>query len=599
MKKTKSIILLTVVLALFVLSFSVFASDNQEEGFSCQKDSFFPDQGNCGYEAAHYNLDLAWDEPTDILTGYVGIVVNSLWDTSEITFDFSSTYTVSSVKVDGMPVDFKSENDNLVVSGNFKQNKSYQIEINYSGHPQNGNFLMTDEQRAALAGKPFCNLAEPNAASNIFPCNNTTKDKASFSIKLTVPSKYIPASNGTLVEIIQADGTSLIPDDKTLADYKPTGDKVTWRYEEKEAMAPYLFVFCMDEFKASLHTEEDGLLETNFISKNIEDQKAAEQVIGLQEDIKKCFESATGTAYPFSAYGATLYGNVLGGALETQSRPVYDPSESAEFVFAHEIAHQWIGDQVSIADWSDLWIKEGWASYGQALWERCAGRPEGYTKTMEDFYTSLVNNGLSKYSATDLVNGMSGSMADQMKAASLTADQVVEGVNLLCGKGLDQTKLKADAESALVDGKADGMTLLNLVPKYCETIIYSTKKGNDFKRLLGMEVSDSNEEPKIHGPKQIGNTRPEMYNNGPYAGGAMVYYVLNQKLGDEKFTEAMQLVLKRYGGKTITTEEIISCFSEIAGEDLTDFIHPWLYYEPHVPDMPNGPTYAEARYPED
>jgi aminopeptidase N len=62
----------------------------------------------------------------------------------------------------------------------------------------------------------------------------------------------------------------------------------------------------------------------------------------------------------------------VGYALESQTKPVYDraPSEST---VSHELAHQWLGDSVSLASFPQMWLNEGFATYVQQLWTEHAG----------------------------------------------------------------------------------------------------------------------------------------------------------------------------------------------------------------------------------
>ena len=84
--------------------------------------------------------------------------------------------------------------------------------------------------------------------------------------------------------------------------------------------------------------------------------------------------------YPFVAYGATVDDDSVGYALETQTRSVF--SEVArESTVAHELAHQWMGNQVGPRRWSDIWLNEGWAEYAAWLWTEARGG----TTTQEAF----------------------------------------------------------------------------------------------------------------------------------------------------------------------------------------------------------------------
>jgi Peptidase family M1 domain len=62
----------------------------------------------------------------------------------------------------------------------------------------------------------------------------------------------------------------------------------------------------------------------------------------------------------------------VGYALETQTKPVFDSAPDEE-TLAHEIAHQWFGDAVTLTQWPDIWLHEGFATLSEWLWAEHAG----------------------------------------------------------------------------------------------------------------------------------------------------------------------------------------------------------------------------------
>ena len=117
--------------------------------------------------------------------------------------------------------------------------------------------------------------------------------------------------------------------------------------------------------------------------------KVIEGSLARQPEIIE-FLAGTFGRYPFSAAGGIVDDtHELHFALETQTRPIYSrefftDSFSGEGVVVHELAHQWFGDSVSVANWQHIWLNEGFATYAEWLWADHDGSFS--TQSSFDFY---------------------------------------------------------------------------------------------------------------------------------------------------------------------------------------------------------------------
>lgn len=322
-------------------------------------DPYFPKYGNGGYDARHYKLVVKYDPKSDELTGTATITAAAKEDLSSFNLDFVGL-SVDTVKVNGTNASDKREDAELVItpSEGIVKGTEFTVEIGYSGKPQSiqspdlgeGGFLHTDDGAIALG--------QPESASSWFPVNDHPSDKATYDVEATVPEGLSAISNG-------------VPGGST-----EDGGWATWKWSEKVPMASYLAFLVVGKFRVETG-EHKGKPVYTAVQSTLREGGPADQALSQTTEIADFLETQFGP-YPFEAYGGVVVDDErIRYALETQSRPVYggvffDQGPFTEVV-AHELAHQWFGDSVSIAQWRDIWLNEGFASYAEWLWTEKSG----------------------------------------------------------------------------------------------------------------------------------------------------------------------------------------------------------------------------------
>ena len=327
-------------------------------------DPFFPNAGNGGYDVAHYSLALDYTPTTNHLRGSAVITATATQNLSQFDLDLRG-FAVSSVLVDGAPAAFtRSGVQELVVtpSKGLRAGRSFTVTVDYSGTPQ----VVTDPDGSIEGWVPTDDgafvVGEPQGSPAWYPVNDNPRDKATFDFDVAVPEGLTVMANGVLVS------------------NKSNGGKTRWVWRETDPMAPYLATATLGRFDLTISKVGDI---PSYVA--VDPTLPAGNVFRKLPDIVQFYESIYGP-YPFNAVGSVADdAKNVGYSLETQTKPVYSYMPDEPTV-AHELSHMWFGDSVTLTQWPELWLHEGFATWSEWIWSEHNGR-----RSAQKYFDNLYN----------------------------------------------------------------------------------------------------------------------------------------------------------------------------------------------------------------
>ncbi|ALJ00368.1 M1 family aminopeptidase [Rufibacter tibetensis] len=311
------------------------------------------------YDLHWYKLDLNLERNSLNISGNVTLFASALVNTvSQFAFELHPNFTIQQVLLDGIPCTIRRNNSEVIAelpTAKRAQDKLL-VQVFYEGRAPSGGSAAIGNGFNTATAQPWgqqvtWSLSEPFAASEWFPVKQLLSDKAdSVTVWVTTDVSNKVGSNGLLQRITP------MPNQKH-------------RYEWKSnyPIAYYLISVAVGQyeeysFDVAMPGAPKPVLVQNYLYPGALATFKTE--IDRTGPFLQLFSELFGV-YPFhqEKYGHSMA--PIGGGMEHQTMTTQSTFEFT--LTAHELAHQWWGDEVTNADWSHIWLNEGFASYSELL----------------------------------------------------------------------------------------------------------------------------------------------------------------------------------------------------------------------------------------
>ncbi|WP_242920903.1 M1 family aminopeptidase [Pontibacter liquoris] len=313
------------------------------------------------YDVTFYKLDLQLERNSTFIAGTVTINAKAkAGGLSTFALELHPNFAIERVTAGTQVLEKVTRNGSEVTvafPAAVPANGAISVSITYSGNaPADASAAIGNGFNTAVeptwGNQITWSLSEPYAAYEWWPTKQVLSDKAdSVSVFVTTSADNKVGANGRLTRTVDL----------------PNGKK---RYEWKSRypIAYYLVSVAVSNYEEYVtYARPEGVSTpipiVNYVYRGgaLDKYKAEIDLTGpFIENYSELF-----THYPFAAekYGHSMA--PIGGGMEHQTMTTQSTFEFT--LTAHELAHQWFGDNVTCASWQDIWLNEGFASYGEYL----------------------------------------------------------------------------------------------------------------------------------------------------------------------------------------------------------------------------------------
>lgn len=304
-----------------------------------------------GFDITKYVISLSIDDQSHYVSGCIEAFVTAEDAISSIEYRLEGgSLAVTEVQVNNVLCSFTHQDGIISIPVSANPGDQFTTKVYYSGIP--GNSPAPYNIGLKFTSNGFYTLSNPDAGRFWWPSYDHPWDKALVDWHITVREDWLAAANGIRTEITDnGDGTR------------------THHWVCASPVATYVIGFAAAPY-VEYNQQAGDIPIQNFVLPG-QLSNAMEDFANVPEMIS--YFSQLYGAYPFEKYGHMVVNMSTYAAMEHQTMTTFgaqylNGQQTYESIVAHELTHQWYGNYLTPITMREVWLKESFATYSEALW---------------------------------------------------------------------------------------------------------------------------------------------------------------------------------------------------------------------------------------
>lgn len=324
------------------------------------------------FDQEHLRLQLAIDAENQTIAGSASLRVRPVRSSNSLLL-FASDLEIDSVLAGPVAgplsqTEYHTKGDSLIValdtlgSWGIAAESSLEIQIFYQASPRRGLYFTSRPGVRGANRFQVWSQGEPDENRYWFPVFDHPEDKLTTELIITIKPSLKVLSNGYLVNQTEnSNGTA------------------TYHYAQNKPHSPYLVMIAAGDYTVihdSVHLEDGSRVPLEYwVYPDRADE--VDLTFGRTPEMMQFFSDKLDVPFPWTRYAQVVVRDFIFGGMENTGATtltdnvLVDERASMDYdpdgLIAHELAHQWFGDYVTMRDWSHIWLNEGLATYLDAL----------------------------------------------------------------------------------------------------------------------------------------------------------------------------------------------------------------------------------------